>query len=205
MFGLGKSKKKQNKKQDPNFSKEEEALAKFSQGLLDVKDVISPSAIEVDFNHMLVGSKYMRTFFATGFPRFVSSNWLSPLINFEHPIDISTFYYPVDSAFIMERLRRKIAEMEATLNIEIEQGKVPDANVKVALEDARELQRTLASGKEKFFHYALYMTVRAESLKELEKVSRNLESTLASLGIIIKVATLQQEQGFQSVLPIRGG
>ncbi len=181
---------------------EDEELKKFTQGLLDVKDVIAPSAIEVDFNQMLVGSKFIRTYFATGFPRFVSSNWLSPLINFEHPVDISTFYYPVDSAFIMERLRRKIAEMEATLNIEAEQGKVIDANVRVALDDAMDLQNTLASGKEKFFHYALYISVRADTIKELEKISRNLESTLASIGIIIKVATLQQEQGFQSVLPV---
>jgi conjugal transfer ATP-binding protein TraC len=183
-------------------NEEEKALEKFSEGLLDVRDVISPSAIEVDFNHMLIGSRYVRTYFATDFPRFVSSNWLSPLINFEHPIDVSTFYYPVDSTVISERIRRKIAEMEATLNIDAEKGKVIDANVKVALDDARELQQTLASGKEKFFHYGLYISVRANTLKELEKVSRNMESTLASIGIIVKVATLQQEQGFQSVLPI---
>ncbi|MBD3363204.1 DUF87 domain-containing protein [Candidatus Dojkabacteria bacterium] len=200
MLGFGKKKKED--QPDQNIIKENEALKQFSEGLLDIKDIIAPSAIEVDFNHMLIGSKYFRTYFASGFPRFVSSNWLSPLINFDHPIDISTFYYPVDSGLIMQRLRRKIAEMEATLSLEVEAGKIPDATVKVALEDAKELQNTIASGKEKFFHYALYMTIRADTLKELEKISRNLESTLASIGIIVKIATLQQEQGLQSILPI---
>lgn len=200
MFG----KKKKNTKSNPNENivQENEALQQFGEGLLDVKDVIAPSAIEVDFNHMLVGSKYFRTYFASGFPRFVGSNWLSPLINFDHPIDISTFYYPVDSGLIMQRIRRKIAEMEATTSLDMDAGKIPDATVKVALGDARELQETIASGKEKFFHYGLYLTIRADTLKELEKISRNLESALASIGIIIKVATLQQEQGFQSVLPV---
>lgn len=198
MFG---KKKEPEKLLTEDIAAENEALKQFSEGLIDVQDVIAPSAIEVDFNHMLIGSKYFRTYFASGFPRFVSSNWLSPLINFEHPVDISTFYYPVDSGLIMQRLRRKIAEMEATMSIEAEAGKIPDAKIKVALGDANDLQNTIASGKEKFFHYALYITIRADTLKELEKISRNLESTLASIGIIVKSATLQQEQGFQSVLP----
>ncbi len=181
---------------------EDRAVQDFEQGLLGVKDVIAPSAIEVDFNHILIGSKFFRTYFASGFPRYVTSNWLSPLINFEHPLDVSTFYYPVDSGMITQRLRRKVAEYEATLSLEMEAGRIPDPNVKVALDDAKELLETIASGKEKFFHYGLYITIRADTLKELEKISRNLESTLASIGIIVKVATLQQEQGFQSVLPL---
>lgn len=184
------------------MAEEHEALKQFSMGLIDIKDIIAPSAIEVDFNHMLVGSKYFRTFFASAYPRTVTPNWLSSLINFEYPIDISTFYYPVDSGMILQRLKRKIAEMEATLHIEEQAGKIQDPELKVALGDAIDLQNTIASGKEKFFHYALYITIRADTLKELEKISRNLESTMAAIGIILKVATLQQEQGFQSILPV---
>lgn len=181
---------------------EEEAVRQFAQGVVDVKDIIAPPAIEIDFNHMLIGGKYFRTFFATGFPRFVGSNWLAPLINFERPMTISTFYYPVDSTMIMQRLKRKIAEMQATLNIDIEAGKIPDPNVKVALRDAEELQDQIASGNEKFFHFGLYITVRSTSLRDLEKISRNVESTLSALGVIVKIVSLQQEQGFVSTLPL---
>jgi len=184
--------------------REQEALAvqEFAQGVIDVKDIIAPPAIEIDFNQMLVGGTYFRTFFATGFPRYVGANWLSPLINFERPLTISTFYYPVDSAMIMQRLKRKISEMQATLNIDIEAGKLPDPSIKVTLRDAEELQDQIASGNEKFFHFALYITARANSLRELEKISRNVESTLSALGVIVKIASLQQEQGFISTLPM---
>ena len=185
-----------------NTRVQEEAVRQFAQGVVDVKDIIAPPAIEIDFNHMLIGGKYFRTFFATGFPRFVGSNWLAPLINFERPMTISTFYYPVDSTMIMQRLKRKIAEMQATLNIDIEAGKIPDPNVKVALRDAEELQDQIASGNEKFFHFGLYITVRSTSLRDLEKISRNVESTLSALGVIVKIASLQQEQGFVSTLPL---
>lgn len=190
------------KEQSTRIRSEDEAVDKFVGGMIDIKDIISPPAIEVDFNHMLIGVRFYRTLFATDYPKFVGANWLSSLINFEQPIDISTFYYPVDSRLVMQRLKRKIGEMEATLNLDVEARKVVDPRVKVALEDAKQLQESLAKGTEKFFHFALYVTINASSLAELEKIFKNLEQSLGAIGVIIKPATLQQEQGFQSVLPV---
>ncbi len=202
MFSIFSKKKSKNTKKVINRAEENRAVQEFSQGILDVKDIIAPSAIEVDFNHILVGSKFFRTYFVTGYPRFVGPNWLSPLINFDHPIDVTTYYYPVDTGLVMEKLKRKIGEFEATINIALDEGKIPDPSVKVALADARELQDQLASGTEKYFHFALYITIRADNLKKLEKISRKIESTLASIGVIIKIATLQQEEGFRTTMPL---
>ena len=181
---------------------EEKAVLEFSEGIVDVKDIIAPPAIEIDFNQLQIGNKYFRTFFSTGFPRWVGANWLSPLINFEKPITISTFYYPTDSTLVLQRLKRKIAEFQASINLDLEAGKLPDPNIKVVLKEAEELQDQIASGNERFFHYALYITIRSTNLKELEDISRNIESTLSALGVIIKVASLQQEQGFITTLPL---
>ncbi|MCA9382073.1 ATP-binding protein [Candidatus Dojkabacteria bacterium] len=148
-----------------------------------------------------MGNKFFRTFFALGYPRYVGPNWLEPLINFEYALDISTFYYPVDSKEVLNKLRRKIAEMEATVNADLEAGKIVDPKIKVALADARDLQEQLAKGTEKFFHFALYVTIHADTLKELEKISKSVESTLGAIGVIIKPATLQQDSGFESSIP----
>lgn len=181
--------------------REQKIIEKFSQGLVDVKDIIAPSAIEVNFNNIVIGNKFFRSYFAVGFPTVVTPNWLEPIINFEYPIDISTFYYPFDTAEILKVLKRKIAEFQATINIEIEAGRQGDPVVKKQLEDALTLQDQLAAGNEKFFQYALYCTLHAETLEELDKISKNLESTMATIGVIVKVATLQQEEGFQSTIP----
>ncbi len=179
----------------------DEIVKKFEDGLVDVKDVIAPAAIEVDFNHLLIGTKYFRTFFAVKFPTAVVQNWLSPLINFDSPLDISFYYYPIETSIVLQKLRRKIGEMEATMNLDIEAGKVIDPNVKVNLEAAKNFQDELARGNEKFYQLALYVTVRADSLKELERISRDVEGTLATIGVVVKPATLQQEQALQSTLP----
>ena len=182
--------------------REEQAVRNFSEGIVDVKDIIAPPAIEIDFNHLQIGDKYFRTFFATGFPRWVGANWLSPLINFDRPMTISTFYYPTDSGMVLQRLKRKIAEFQATINIELEAGKLPDPSIKVALRDAEELQDQIASGNEKFYHFGLYITIRSTNLKDLEDTTRSVESVLSALGVIVKVASLQQEQGFISTIPM---
>jgi len=53
---------------------------------LTLQDIIAPIDIEVDFNHLQMGDYYFRTFFISGYPRFVGPNWLSPIINFEHSL-----------------------------------------------------------------------------------------------------------------------
>jgi hypothetical protein len=173
-------------------------------GGLTVEDIIAPIDLEIDFKHLQVGEWYYRTFFVTpdGYPRFVGPNWLSPIINFEHSINISTFYYPVDSQVILRKLKKKIGEMEATLYSQMEGRKVVDPSLKVALTDAQKLQDSIAEGTEKFFHFAMYLTIRAKTKERLDKISKNVTSSLASMNVTAKPATLQQEQGIISTQPL---
>lgn len=167
-----------------------------------VQDIIAPSAIEVDFDYLNINNKrFIRTLFVAGYPRYVSGNWLSPLINFDHSLDISLFIYPVESKTILDDLRRKIAEMEAEISVDIERGRIIDPATKAKLEDAIAMQDQLVKGIERFFQFGLYVSIPAESIEELNQVSREVESTLASLLIIPKHATLQMEEGFKTTQP----
>lgn len=173
----------------------------LAQGMTDVKDIIAPPALEIDFDYLKIGNHYFRTLFVSGYPRFVGANWLSPLINFDHTLDIAMFYYPVESKGVLDDLRRKIAEMEATITTDIERGKVVDPAVQAALDDAKSLQEQLVKGIERFFQFSFYITIPAESLEELDNITRRVEATFGSLLILSKHATLQMEPAFQSTVP----
>src|SRR3990167_9805646 len=174
----------------------------LKDGLVSLKDIIAPSFVEVDFNHIKIDEKFYRTLFVVGYPRYVSPNWLSSLISFDHPLSISMFIYPTESGQILKDLRRKIAEMEATIESDIKAGKVVDPTVQVSLDDALTLQAELAQGSERFFQFAFYITIPADSEKELDRYSKEVESTLGSLLIVAKKATLEMEEGFKSTLPM---
>jgi conjugal transfer ATP-binding protein TraC len=174
----------------------------LAKGTVSVKDLIAPSFIEVDFNHLKVGEKYYRTLYVIGYPRYVSANWLYPLITFDRPLYISMYIYPSESKTVLEELKRKIAEMEATIETDIKAGKVVDPTVQVALDDALTLQAELAKGAERFFQFGLYITIPADSLEELNEIAKEVDSELSSMMVIAKTATLEMEEGYKSTLPM---
>src|SRR3989344_4699016 len=104
----------------------------LEKGTSSLLDIIAPPSVEVDFNFIRVGDFYYRTFFVVGYPRFVSPNWLSPLIDFDHSMNVSMFCYPASSNDVLSDIRRKIAEMEATISSQTEEGKIVDPKVQAA-------------------------------------------------------------------------
>lgn len=174
----------------------------LASGTVSTKDIIAPSFVEVDFNSLKIDEKYYRTLYVVGYPRYVSANWLYPLITFDHPLYISMYIYPTESKSVLDDLKRKIAEMEATIEGDIKAGKVVDPTVQVALDDALSLQAELAKGAERFFQFGLYITIPADSLEELNRITKEVDSVLSSLLIIGRQATLEMEEGFKSTLPM---
>jgi len=179
-----------------------QSAQQLAQGMVTIRDLIAPSLVEVDFDNIRVNNMYYRTLFVTGYPRYVAANWLHPVLSFDHSQFISMFIYPSESRVVLEDLKRKIAEMEATIQVDMKRGKVVDPSVQVALDDALSLQAQLAKGAERFFQFSLYLTIPSDSLEELNRLSKEVESTLGSILLIPKHATLSQEDGFKSTLPL---
>ncbi len=189
------------KEEQKVVSASEQAALDLAKGMIDIQDAIAPGAIEVDFSYIIVDGWYYRTLFISGYPRFVGANWLSSIINFEHSLDISMFYYPIKSKDILDDLRKKITELETQRSIDKEAGKIPDAAVEAALSDAQSLQDQLVKGVEKFFQLSFYLTIPAQTLEELNYVTADLMQSLATLLLIPKAASLQMEDAFASCIP----
>ena len=168
---------------------------------VELIDAIAPKIIETDFNYIKINNTYFRTIFVSGYPRFVSPGWLEPIINFNSSLDISFYIYPIEGKSVLDDLRRKITEMEAEIATDIERGKVIDPNTQAKLEDALTLQEQLVKGAERFFEFAFYITIPAATIEELDHITKQVESTLGSLMIIAKKATLDMENGFLTTVP----
>ena len=148
--------------------KTDKIAERFALGMTSIGDIIAPSYVEVDFSHILIDKHFYTTLFVVGYPRYVGPNWMNPLITFDHPMFISLYIYPTQSKIVLEDLKRKIGEMEATIEGEVRSGKVVDPTVQVALDDALSLQAEIAKGAERFFQFGLYITIPADTKEELE-------------------------------------
>ena len=174
----------------------------FEQGITTLRDLISPSSIEIQSDHFRLGTKYGRTLYIYGYPRTISTGWLSPLINMDEVLDISMYIYPVDTTVIMKNLRRKVTQLEADISLNAEKGRIRNPETEPAIQDAEELRDDLQLGREKFFRFGLYVTLWADSLDELNFVQHKIENYFGSAMIFSKVATSQQEQGMNSTMPM---
>ena len=136
-----------------------------------------------------------------GYPRQIYTGWLSSVINIDEVLDISMFIYPVDTQIVLNNLRKKVTQLEASMNINSEKGRVRDPGLEAALQDAEELRDQLQIGAEKFFRYGLYITIYADSMDELNFVQHKIETIFGQQLVFSKVASSQQEQGLNSTVP----
>ncbi len=179
-----------------------EAEKIYQEGMSTVRDLIAPSSMEVNYDHIRVEGMYARTFVVYAYPRYLDTNWLSPIVNVDATMDLAQFIYPIDSAKIMKILGKKVTQMQSAMHMNAEKGLVRDPALETAYEDAEQLRTEIQRGQEKFFQFAMYLTVYADDLKKIDQVSKQLESLLGSKLILTKRADLRMEHGFNSTSPL---
>ena len=180
---------------------QQEVETEFLKGITTLRDLIAPSSLEIQSGYFRIGTKYGRTLYIYGYPRQIYTGWLSSIINVDEVIDVSMFIYPVESQVVLNNLRKKVGQLEASIAINQEHGKVRDPGLEAAIQDAEELRDQLQVGAERFFRYGLYMTMYADSLDELAFVQHKIETILGQQLVFSKVASSQQEQGLNSTIP----
>jgi conjugal transfer ATP-binding protein TraC len=148
-----------------------------------------------------MGTKYGRTLYVYGYPRSIYTGWLSSLINIDEVLDVSMYIYPVDSQVVLNNLRKKVTQLEASTSINNEKGKTRDPALEAAINDAEELRDQIQLGAERFFRFGLYVTLWADSLDELNFIQNKIETLFGQQLIFSKVASSQQEQGLNSTIP----
>jgi conjugal transfer ATP-binding protein TraC len=179
-----------------------EAEKIFKEGIASIRDLIAPSAYEVAFDHVKIDGMFAQTFFVYTYPRYIETNWLTPIVNYDVTMDVSQYIYPISSAEIMKVLKRKVAQLQSSIRMASEKGNVRDPALETALQDAEQLRTELQRGQEKFFQFGMYFTIYSETEEELKRSSKELQSLLAGKLVLTKRSDLQQERGFNSTIPI---
>jgi conjugal transfer ATP-binding protein TraC len=173
----------------------------LSFGEQDNTDILSYAGLEEQADHLCIDGIYIRTLFISGYPFVASSGWLDTLINFNRDIDISYHLHEVNALQALPKLHRKITELESTKRAMMRSGKIVGSEITDPLESAMELRDKIQRGQEKLFQMSIYIALRAETLSELNKVTKLLETTMSARLFYTKTARYQQLEALQSILP----
>src|SRR4030043_1635707 len=115
----------------------------FAEEPMKIADIVAPSFIEVGQNYLKLGEQFAKTYFIFSYPRYLSSGWLSPIVNLNVPIDISFHLHPVASEKILKQLRKKVTEVQAEIAENEEKGLIRDPALETAYHDLEDLRDKL--------------------------------------------------------------
>lgn len=174
----------------------------YERGLVNVLDYIAPAAFVVTPQYVQLENLYVKTLFVYSYGRSATTNWLSGVVNLDIQADISMFIYPLETAAVLEQLKRQIGNLGSTEAIQQEKGQVRDPQLQTAIGDIEALRDALSRGEDRLFQYGLYFTLYSPKLDELSQLCKQLEAKLGGLLIYTKQTFMQMEQGFSSSLPL---
>ena len=170
-------------------------------GTRTLADLLAPAAVEIARDHLRLEYQYARVLIVVGYPRTVVPGWLTPLVEFEHPIEISVHVQPLETSSIVKMLSHKLVQLQSSRLVDMRSGRLADPEREVAFEDAERLRDALQRGEERVFSVSLYVLLRAPSQRALDDLTRRVETTLDGMLAHSRVAILEQERAFRACLP----
>ena len=167
-----------------------------------LSEYLAPGAFNVSPSHIQMGDKFVRTVFIATYPRYLQTNWFSPIVNLDRVLDISIFILPKNTATVLKQLRDQLTRLEAQTMEESSKGKVRDPILETAINDIENLRDRLQQGTDKFFELGVYITIYENSLKELDETENKLRGMMEYQLVFPKVSTFRMLEGFTSTLPL---
>lgn len=174
----------------------------YEANVLELRDIIAPSALKVTPRELHLGDKVTRSFFVISYPRYLAESWFSPIINLDKMFDISIFVHPVETSQVLRKFQKKVAEIQSQIHEREEKGMVRDPKLDTAYQDLEDLRDKLQQAQERLFDVGLYLSIYADNEDELNKAESEIKSILESKLVYVKPALFQQEEAFRSVMPI---
>lgn len=183
------------------FSHNDAAAVNMGDHLLTITDVVAPAAVQITPRSINIGGISARVFYAVSYPRYLNDSWLSPITNLDKELDVSIFIHPINTADMLKKFQKKVAEVQSQISIKAERGEVRDPQLEAAYQNLEDLRDKLQQSEERLFDVGLYISLYASDEAGLNKAENDIRSILDSRLIYIKPALFQQEPGLKSIFP----
>src|SRR5215472_17947882 len=153
----------QRRKPDASVQPLTDQERRFALGTRTLADLLAPAAVEIARDHLRLEYQYARVMVVVGYPRTVVPGWLTPLLEFEHPIEVSLHVHPLETASVVKLLGHKLVQLQSSRLVDLHSGRLADPEREVAFEDAERLRDALQRGEERVFSVSLYLLLRANA------------------------------------------
>jgi hypothetical protein len=147
----------------------------------------------------LADGHHGRVLALTGWPASVTPGWLGQLGGLSAAVVVHL--RPVPAPVASRLLRRRLATLTSTVQVEQQAGRLGDPRVDVAAGAAHELRHALALGTTRLLHTQVLLALAAEDQAALEEREQQVLSVLAGQLAEVRAVRFQQQPGWGACLP----
>jgi len=168
---------------------------------MTLTDFVAPASVKIDPELIQLGERLAKSFFIFSYPRYLSTGWVSPIINLSSPLLLSFFIHPMSTSYTLKQLMKKTTEIQAELAEREKKGLISEPKLETSFRDIEDLRMKLQTGQERMFKLGVYVTIYGDTRKEIRDIKTIIRSILESRLVYIKPALYQQKEAFASCLP----
>ena len=180
-----------------------------SQGI-SINDLIAPSSMDIMPTYIRMGEKFLRTFKVNKLPPRLSDDFLKRMTEMGFMCLTTMQYRRITSqaadAMIAKNLSFARDIKRKMIRAGQKAGVYDDSYIDPAVleqeAEALALREATHDRDEKLFETFLVVTVFADTLSELEAYTETIEDKYKGAGVNLQVLKNQQEEGFDSTLPL---
>ncbi len=181
---------------------EKETKDNFFEGTIDKKDNISPAYINMQNpKYLEIDNLYYGGLIVVDYYREQTDIILKNLIETNINMNISAFYEKQDSFKTIKDLTYHIGNV----GVELKESNQNREDIDIAAftyNDAKYIRKEIQVNNEDIYYLYIYISIYADSTKELEYYLNKIEGIAQSKGMQTRRANFRQEELFLSCLPI---
>jgi len=168
---------------------------------------LAPEFVEEDeenYEFLRTEDTHIRSYFIADWPEAVGDGHLEDIFSrTSDNFDVSIHIDPVDTKEAMETLKDQVRDLEADLQLAQENNQTLEArDLKRQYDDYEGMRQRIRDGDAEMVDVSMYVSVAADSERELDQVSDQLETDLEKNGLTPVLVTKDQERAHMSTSPI---
>lgn len=157
--------------------------------------------INNNISHLECKGKFYRIICASGYPRIVEPGFLDRIVSLQGDFNLSMHIQPYPIENMLININKELQKQRADLYAMQLKG-IINPSLEIQYNDTRKILESLQKGRERLFNISLYITCKADSLKDLDFLTRKVETELNSIMILPKVAKFRMIKGYKSTAPL---
>ncbi|MFH1849362.1 MAG: hypothetical protein ABH879_04190, partial [archaeon] len=162
--------------------------------------LIKPDYVDTKQHYVQISSKFYQGMTCVGLPETVTEDWLSGMTRERSDVDYSIFIEPSSVEALQEYLTTELRKVRSDIYMYESRGET-NPILEQKFDELTENLRNISKGSYKLYRTHIHLVSKGVTSEDAVALSKKVQSSLKSFGIITKVTTNYQEQLLKSVIP----